>query len=182
MRGNHVSRALPDRGQAECVCPRQFAFAWESKAPKPATPVVTKEEPPTEPTNSVTAPPQPVAPASAKMGSASPALLGGKYPFREVVERFLRENGIPYINVDEAKKALFGGQKLRTFHFVVYRSPEKNWLLHTAQMRKEVREDLKRWVEIFGDGFIGVVAKQAADGTLKFKTLAGEPVEIQVPR
>ena len=116
------------------------------------------------------------------MGSASPALLGGKYPFREVVERFLRENGIPYINVDEAKKALFGGQKLRTFHFVVYRSPEKNWLLHTAQMRKEVREDLKRWVEIFGDGFIGVVAKQAADGTLKFKTLAGEPVEIQVPR
>ena len=113
------------------------------------------------------------------MGSKSPALLAGKYPFREVVERYLRENGIPYINVDEAKKALFGGQKLSTFHFVVYRTPEKNWLLHTAQMRKEIREDLQRWVEIFGDGFIGVIAKQKPDGTPKFQTLAGDAIEIK---
>ena len=116
------------------------------------------------------------------MGSKPPALLAGKRPFRDTVERFLRENRIPYVNVDEAKKALFAGAKLRTFHFVVYRSPEKNWLLHTAHMRKEIREDLQRWVEIFGDGFIGVFAKQSADGTLKFKTLAGEPVELQVSR
>jgi hypothetical protein len=115
------------------------------------------------------------------MGAKSPALLACKspYPFREVVERFLRDNGIPYINVDEAKKALFAGAKLRSFHFVVYRSAGKNWLLHTAQMRKEIREDLQRWVEIFGDGFIGVIAKQTPDGTPKFQTLAGDPIDIR---
>ena len=48
----------------------------------------------------------------------------------------------------------------------------------TAQMRKELREDLKRWEEIFGDGFMAVVAKQGADGTLKFKSLKGEEVQI----
>ena len=113
------------------------------------------------------------------MGSASPALLARKYPFREVVERFLRDNGIPYINVDEAKRALFAGAKLRSFHFVVYRTNGKNWLVHTAQMRKEIREDLKQWVEIFGDGFIGVIAKPKPDGTPKFQTLAGEAVELK---
>ena len=114
------------------------------------------------------------------MGSGSPALLIRKYPFREVVERFLRNNGVPYINVDEAKRALFAGAKLRSFHFVVYFQNKKNWLLHTAQMRKELREDMKQWVEIFGDGFIGVIAKEKPDGTPKFQTLAGEPVELEV--
>jgi hypothetical protein len=113
------------------------------------------------------------------MGSASAALLVGKYPFREVVERFLRENGVPYINVDEAKRALFAGAKLRSFHFVVYFQNKKNWLLHTAQMRKEIREDMKQWVEIFGEGFIGVVARQKPDGTPKFQTLEGEPLDIR---
>lgn len=116
------------------------------------------------------------------MGSQSPALLTGKspYPFREVVERFLRDNGVPYINVDEAKKALFAGAKLRSFHFVVYRPSGKNWLLWAAHMRKDAREDLKQWVEIFGDGFMAVVAKPSSAGVPTFKTLEGEPVELEV--
>ena len=95
------------------------------------------------------------------------------------MEQYLRDKNAPYINVDEAKRALFAGAKLRSFHFVVYQKEIPNWLLWAAQLRKESRQDLVEWQKIFGDGFIGVVAKQAKDGALKFQTLAGDAVELQ---
>lgn len=101
-----------------------------------------------------------------------------KRPLRESLERFLRERGVPYINVDEAKRALFSGAKLRSFHFVVYRTNGKNWLVFAAQLRKESRQDLHQWEGIFGDGFVAVVARQWPDGQFRFRTLAGETVAI----
>jgi hypothetical protein len=138
----------------------QFAFDWEG----------TPTDAPTSPMTT------PVAPASTIPTPAPPTL---KRTLRETVERYLRDHSIPYINVDEAKKALFAGAKLRSFHFVVYLKDRKNWLVWAAQLRKESRVDLKQWEDIFGEGFVAVVAKQARDGALKFKTLAGEKVELE---
>jgi hypothetical protein len=117
---------------------------------------------------------------SAPPPQIKPGPVPPKYSLRETVERFLRERGLPYINVDEAKRALFAGAKLRSFHFVVYRPAGKNWLVFAAALRRESRKDLRQWEGIFGDGFAAVVVKRASDGTLRFRTLAGESVELAV--
>lgn len=152
-----------------------FTWVYEDK-PAPAT---------------IEAPPQNVAqpavieqsrPAtdaeSESVGQTTPAGKAAKprvrSSLREAVEKYLRDKGVPYINVDEAKKALFAGAKLRSFHFVVYFPDRRNWLLYTSQLRKESRQDLLQWEEIFGDGFVAVVAKQMTDGTFNFKTLSGD--------
>jgi len=103
-----------------------------------------------------------------------------KRPLRETVERFLRDRGTPYIAVNEAKKILFSGSgaRLRSFHFVVYRPRGTNWLVHAAWLRPENRTDLKQWEEIFGPGFIAIVASQARDGALRFRKLTGEAANL----
>ena len=175
--------------------PGQTAFQWgaDAAAPPPSkveTPTLVigrKENPPVGPaplaesdaSPSTVPKGPPITPTSQKMGAGSPALLAAKRPFRETVERYLRDQGVPYINVDEAKKALFAGAKLRSFHFVVYRPDSLNWLLWAAQLRKESRQDLVEWQKIFGDGFVAVVAKQMKDASLKFRTVAGEVVELK---
>ena len=40
--------------------------------------------------------------------------------YEAAFEAFLRDRGIPYVAVDEAKKALFANAKLKSFDFVVY--------------------------------------------------------------
>jgi len=96
------------------------------------------------------------------------------------VESHIRSNGVPYISVDEAKRALFSGNgvKLKTFHFVVYRKQVANWLVYAAPLRPEARKDFLQWESIFGTGFVAVVASRRRDGTLRFRTLAGATVEL----
>src|SRR5689334_23174216 len=66
---------------------------------------------------SATGTPSPtVAAPEVKTGTPLPA--PPKRSLHESLELFLRERGVPYINVDEAKRALFAGAKLRSFHFV----------------------------------------------------------------
>src|SRR5690349_21114151 len=93
--------------------------------------------------------------------------------YESAFEDYLRRKGLPYIAVDEAKKALFAGAKLKSFDFVVYR-PEGQNLLVDVKGRKlapkkgggrggavafqnwatrEDIDDLRQWQEIFGDGF-----------------------------
>ncbi|MGH7178905.1 MAG: HYExAFE family protein, partial [Tepidisphaeraceae bacterium] len=43
-----------------------------------------------------------------------------KVHYEAAFEAFLRQRGIPYVAVDEAKKALFADAKLKSFDFVVY--------------------------------------------------------------
>jgi len=159
----------PPASTVPCRCSTtylgQLAFDWPTT---PAADVVRAS-----PTSTSTVPSES---PTAKPSPAPPAL---RRSLREVVERYLRENSLPYINVDEAKKALFAGAKLRSFHFVVYFKDRSNWLLYAAQLRKEGREDLKQWEAILGDGFMAVVAKQETAGALKFRTLAGDAVEIR---
>ena len=88
-------------------------------------------------------------------------------------EDYLRRKGLPYIAVDEAKRALFTGAKLKSFDFVVYRPNGVNLLvdvkgrvcraggkkgggtLQNWTMREDI-DDLRQWKEIFGEGFAAI--------------------------
>jgi hypothetical protein len=96
------------------------------------------------------------------MGPRSKAVVHYEAAF----EDFLRRKGLPYIAVDEAKKALFAGAKLKSFDFVVYRPEGKNLLVDVKGRKlmppsgslqnwttREDIDDLRQWQEIFGDGF-----------------------------
>ena len=90
--------------------------------------------------------------------------------YEAAFEDHLRQRGLPYIAVDEAKKALFAGAKLKSFDFVVYRPTGKNLLVDVKGRKlspgpsgksgslqnwttREDIDDLRQWQEIFGDGF-----------------------------
>lgn len=82
-------------------------------------------------------------------------------------EHYLRAKAIPYVAVDEARKALRGQVKLKNFDFVVYGERGENLLVdvkgrkHTGRSRKSLdnwvtRDDvdhLTQWQEVFGPGF-----------------------------
>ena len=86
--------------------------------------------------------------------------------YEAAFEDHLRQKGLPYIAVDEAKKALFAGAKLKSFDFVVYRPEGKNLLVDVKGRKlsatsaslqnwttREDIDDLRQWQDIFGDGF-----------------------------
>lgn len=86
--------------------------------------------------------------------------------YEAAFEVLLRQKGLPYIAVDEAKKALFSGAKLKSFDFVVYRPEGKNLLVDVKGRKlsggkgslqnwvtREDIDDLRQWQDIFGDGF-----------------------------
>lgn len=88
--------------------------------------------------------------------------------YEAAFEGYLRERGVPYVCVDEAKKALFEQSKLKSFDFVVYSKAGPNLLvdikgrrcatnsgrrsLQTWATREDV-DDLAQWEIVFGDGF-----------------------------
>ena len=92
--------------------------------------------------------------------------------YEAAFEAFLRSKGIPYVAVDEAKKALFSSAKLKSFDFVVYSKNGPNLLVDVKgrQMRnrgagaargrgcetwatEQDVADLMQWEQVFGDGF-----------------------------
>ncbi len=91
-----------------------------------------------------------------------------KVHYEAAFEAFLRQRGIPYVPVDEAKKALFAGAKLKSFDFVVYNRSGPNLLadvkgrslrnrsarsgFETWTTEQDVN-DLMQWEQVFGDGF-----------------------------
>jgi hypothetical protein len=91
--------------------------------------------------------------------------------YEAAFEAFLREKGIPYVAVDEAKKALFANAKLKSFDFVVYSKNGPNLLIDVKgrQMRNSSRrsfeswtterdvDDLMQWQQVFGEGFKAVL-------------------------
>lgn len=82
-------------------------------------------------------------------------------------EHYLRAKQIPYVAVDEAKKALHGAASLKSFDFVVYAASGPNLLIdvkgrkHSGRSHKSFDNwvtqqdvgDLERWEEVFGQGF-----------------------------
>lgn len=93
--------------------------------------------------------------------------------YEAAFEAFLRDRGIPYVAVDEAKKALFADAKLKSFDFVVYSKKGPNLLIDVkGRQRREASArrsfetwtserdvaDLLQWEQVFGEGFRAVLA------------------------
>lgn len=93
--------------------------------------------------------------------------------YEAAFEAFLRQRGIPYVAVDEAKKALFSNAALKSFDFVVYSKNGPNLLvdvkgrqrrgtsassggLQTWATEQDVN-DLMQWEQVFGEGFKAVL-------------------------
>lgn len=82
-------------------------------------------------------------------------------------EHYLRANQVPYVAVDEAKKALAGPRRLKSFDFVVYGSARGNLLVdvkgrkHSGRSNRQLDSwvteadiaDMLRWEQVFGSGF-----------------------------
>ena len=92
------------------------------------------------------------------------------------LEAILRESGVPYISVDEAKKALFGGVRLASFDFVVYSPVGDNWLVTCRPFSADMRKTMEGWQEVFGSGFLSVEAK-IRRGRIVFIGLDGTVIE-----
>ena len=88
-------------------------------------------------------------------------------------EDYLRTAGVPYVAVDEAKKALFAGVQLKSFDFVVYSRRGQNLLVDVKGRQYPGKGDkprrlenwatrddlgsLARWEDVFGSGFTGLL-------------------------
>jgi hypothetical protein len=93
--------------------------------------------------------------------------------YEAAFEAYLRQRGIPYVAVDEAKKALFSNARLKSFDFVVYSKDGPNLLVDIKgrQLRSKSSSrgsfqtwatqqdvsDLLQWEQVFGDGFCAVL-------------------------
>lgn len=92
--------------------------------------------------------------------------------YEAAFEACLRERGIPYVAVDEAKKALFANARLKSFDFVVYSKKGPNLLIDVKGRSLRNRSDragfetwateqdvndLMQWEQVFGDGFKAVL-------------------------
>ena len=92
--------------------------------------------------------------------------------YEAAFEAFLRDRGIPYVAVDEAKKALFANARLKSFDFVVYSKNGPNLLVDVKgrQLRNRASRkgfetwaterdvnDLLQWEQVFGQGFRAVL-------------------------
>lgn len=94
-----------------------------------------------------------------------------KVHYEAAFEALLRQRGVPYVAVDEAKKALFANSKLKSFDFVVYSRSGPNLLIDIkGRQLREARsvcpqtwateqdvDDLAEWQRVFGEGFISVL-------------------------
>lgn len=92
--------------------------------------------------------------------------------YEAAFEGYLRNRKIPYVAVDEAKKALFAGASLKSFDFVVYSSNGPNLLVDVKGRKARTEtvhraydswtteqdvEDLVQWQEVFGTGFCAIL-------------------------
>jgi hypothetical protein len=94
-----------------------------------------------------------------------------RFHYEQAFEHYLRANRIPYVAVDEAKKALLPREdemrSIKSFDFVVYGPDGRNLLLDikgrklgsggSGGMQNWVTRDdvvgLERWARLFGTGF-----------------------------
>ncbi|MEX0774469.1 MAG: HYExAFE family protein [Phycisphaeraceae bacterium] len=98
-----------------------------------------------------------------------------RFHYDQAFERYLREKAIPYVAVDEAKRALQGAKapsSLKSFDFVVYSEAGPNLLVdvkgrkHSGRSSRSLDnwvtrgdvESLRKWEGIFGQGFVGAFA------------------------
>ncbi|MCP4594736.1 MAG: HYExAFE family protein [bacterium] len=93
--------------------------------------------------------------------------------YEAAFEDYLRSQGIPYVPVDEQKRVIFSGTRVKSFDFLVYRPGDVTWLVdvkgrkfpYDTQANSRTWENwvtdedlsgLSHWEQAFGDGFRGV--------------------------
>ena len=91
--------------------------------------------------------------------------------YEAAFEAFLRRRGVPYVAVDEAKRALLGDGSIKSLDFIVSSSGGSRWLVdvkgrkfpsgESKQYWKNwsTRDDLRslaQWERLFGEGFLGL--------------------------
>lgn len=96
-----------------------------------------------------------------------------KIHYEAAFEAFLRDRGVPYVAVNEAKKALFANARLKSFDFVVYSRNGPNLLVDVKGRALRDRSgrsgfetwspeqdvvDLMEWEKVFGDGFKAILS------------------------
>jgi hypothetical protein len=104
----------------------------------------------------------------------------GRPRLRDQVRALLTERLIPFVDVDEAKRALFQSAKLRSFHIVAYSKEGPNWLIFAASVTAQSRRDMTEWEKVFGEGFMAVLATWSDRESvgIRFRTLARAAVYL----
>ena len=93
--------------------------------------------------------------------------------YEAAVEDYLRNRGVAYVSVNEARRAIFTDVTLKSFDFLVYTSTNGNLLVDvkgrklsgTGRGRSQLQnwatqedlDDLAEWERVFGSGFHGVL-------------------------
>ena len=94
--------------------------------------------------------------------------------YEAAFEDYLRSCGLPYVAVDEHRKAIFSGSRVKSFDFLVYREDGATWLVDVKGRKfpydcenqkrywenwvaREDLEGLSRWQEAFGEGFLSIL-------------------------
>ena len=89
---------------------------------------------------------------------------------------YLKGRGTPYVELSEAKRALFAGVRLPSFVVVAYSTGGPNLLVTCRGFGEDggrVRENMRRWQEIFGEGFAAARAV-VRRGEIRFLDLDGK--------
>jgi len=90
--------------------------------------------------------------------------------YEAAFEDYIRSRGWPYIPIDEQKKAIFSGARVKSFDFLVYPRDRKPWLVDIKGRKfpydsngskrywenwvtQEDIDGLRSWHRVFGDGF-----------------------------
>ena len=107
--------------------------------------------------------------------STSGKTVTARTPSAERFGAMVRASGLPYVAVDEAKRAVFRDAKLRPFDLIVYAETGPNLLVYVGRRRKPIVEAMREWETTFGDGFKALFAVPCGDG-FKYRTLDGETV------
>jgi len=95
--------------------------------------------------------------------------------YEAAFEDYVRSRGWPYVSVDEQKRAIFAGARVKTFDFLVY-PPDRPACLVDVKGRqfpyecagggkhywenwitRRDMEGLRQWKRVFGDGFDPVI-------------------------
>ena len=148
---------------------QQMTFEWDS-APKVLAISLSESTVPTKPEPEVTEP----AVQPARLPASAP-----RRPLRDAVEQYLTDRKIPYVDVNEAKRALFASTSSAAFiSWPTTRTPAPIGSSGRPIFAGSTRLDMAEWEKVFGEGFVAVVAKEKPSGELTFMTLASEPVEI----
>jgi hypothetical protein len=92
--------------------------------------------------------------------------------YEAAFEAYLRGRGVPYVAVDEAKRATLGGESIKSLDFIVSTPREARWLvdvkgrLFPSGVQRQywknwsTRDDLRglaQWERLFGKGFAGLL-------------------------